>query len=119
MAVTRQTRRSDTTIGISEADATRLARLAPHFGGKVGVVREALLELELRQSYVRDLVRDAVLHAAADVTPDGLYDPADDPRPEQAVGRLAALLGSMPAAEGIVMALRELSMQAIEKELKS
>lgn len=107
------TGRTDTTVGISETDATRLARLAPHFGGKVGAVREALLELELRQSYIRDLVRDAVLQAAADVTPDGQYDPVDDPRPEQAVGRLAALLGSMPAAEGIVMALQSIMTERL------
>lgn len=102
-------RRTDTAISFDAASRARLSRLEEQFGGKSAAVREALLQLELQQSFTRDLVRDMVLEIATAVEPDGRYDPAEDPRPEEAALRLASLLGSMPAAEGIVMALRELS----------
>lgn len=69
------------------------------------IVRRALLELELQQSNLRQDVMHAVLALTAALEPDERYDPADDPRREEATQRLAALLGSTPAAEGIAQAL--------------
>lgn len=101
--------RSATTVRLPEDDMARLKRLAEASqADQSTVIREALLLYELEQSYVRDNVRDAVLALAAAVAPDGQYDPADDPRPEQAVLALAALLGSVPAAEGVQLALMAL-----------
>jgi hypothetical protein len=85
----------------------RLDRLRQHYGDDSATMRAALLCLELQQSHLRDLVRQAVLDLAAAVQPDERYDPADDPRPEQATLALAALLGSISAAEGVALALRE------------
>jgi hypothetical protein len=72
---------------------------------KSKVVRLALKKLELQQSNLRQDVMHAVLALAAALEPDERYDPADDPRREEATQRLAALLGSTPAAEGIAQAL--------------
>lgn len=100
--------RKDTTIYFDEASRARLDRLVAHDGNRADVIREALLQLELHQSYTRDQVRNAVLAVAAAEESDGQYDPADDPRPEQAVSVLAERLGSLPAAEGVQLALRQL-----------
>lgn len=69
------------------------------------IVRRGLLQLELQQSNLRQDVMHATLALAAALDPDERYDPADDPRREEATQRLAALLGSTPAAEGIAQAL--------------
>lgn len=103
-------KRTDTTFSLDTASRARLTRLEKSYGGKSAAIREALLRLEVSESYARDLARDAVLAAAAAVRPDGQYDPADDPRPETAALQLCAVFGSMPLAEGILAALRELSM---------
>jgi hypothetical protein len=96
-----------------DADALRrLQRLMEQYGDASATMRKALLHLELEQGYVRDLVQQAVLDLAAAVQPDERYDPEDDPRPEQATLALSALLGSVPAAEGIGLALRELALKA-------
>ena len=52
------------------------------------------------------VVADAVAAVALAVEPDERYDPADDDRAEEPVLRLAQLLGSLPAAEGVAQALR-------------
>lgn len=93
----------------NEAQA-RIERLESELDlDKSKVVRLALRELELQQSNMRDLVMHAVLALAAALEPDERYDPSDDPRREEATQRLAALLGSTPAAEGIAQALVVLS----------
>jgi hypothetical protein len=50
-------------------------------------------------------VREAVLQVAATLEPDEQYDPSEDPREEQAVARLVALLGSAERARGVSEAL--------------
>lgn len=112
MAATRPTRR-DTSIGIGEADAARIDRLVGDYGSKINVVREALLALELQQNYIQDAVREAVIWLAEAVGPDERYDPSDDPRSEDATLKLARVIGSLPAAQGIAIALRELNARKV------
>src|SRR5271165_5049069 len=50
-------------------------------------------------------VRDAVLSLALTIEPDELYDPADDPRPVDAMQRLTQLLDSPEAALAVGEAL--------------
>lgn len=99
------------------------ARLDVDFGPLLPLIREAaaaegisageLVRALARdgladRSALADLVRIAVLDLAAAVAPDERFDPADDPREGAAVGRLAALLGSASAAQGVADALHEL-----------
>lgn len=72
------------------------------------LVRELAQEARLRDSLIADAVAGAVLALAASAEPDERYDPADDPRGEVAVATLAALLGSLPAAQGVAQALNQL-----------
>ena len=62
----------------------------------------------VQQSLTRDAIRDTVLAVAEAMEPDGQYDPADDPRPTQAIHLLAQLLEEPLVAEGIAAALRTL-----------
>lgn len=92
----------------------RLERLAVQ-GNKspAEVAREALIAYEINQSLFRDTVRDAVLGLIRACTPDELYDPADDPRQEEAVKRLGELLGSYYAAEGVQLAIVQTIAQGL------
>jgi hypothetical protein len=87
----------------------QLAAEAEARGQKRGeLVRELVRESLLARAAVRDQVRAAVLALAAAVEPDERYDPAGDPRESEAIGRLAALLGSAYAAQGVAEALHDL-----------
>lgn len=89
--------------------AEQLAAEAEASGQKRGaLVRELVRESLLARAAITDQVRAAVLDLAAAVEPDERFDPADDPREGAAVGRLAALLGSAYAAQGVADALHEL-----------
>jgi hypothetical protein len=84
----------------------RLERLAQGKGASQSeIARQALVAYEVNQSLFRDTICAAVLALYRACTPDGLYDPAEDTRQEDAVRRLGTLLGSMYAAEGIQLAL--------------
>lgn len=56
----------------------------------------------------RMAVRAAVMRLALTCEPDGQYDPADDPRPVDAVQNLTLIVDSVDIAQGIQEALREL-----------
>jgi hypothetical protein len=87
----------------------RLDRLVTASGSTAGeIARKALLDYEIQQSLYRDLVRDATLRLFLALRPDELYDPADDPRQEEAIRLLGGLLGSQFAAEGIASAFTHL-----------
>lgn len=72
----------------------RLTRMTSNGRGLSEVVNEALKEKEMRDTAFRETVRAAIIRVAD--------------HPEQAVQELTDLLGSHPAAEGIVLALLEL-----------
>jgi hypothetical protein len=94
------------------APAVHTERLAAIAGKLRAIVEETTAAIdEVLVSAVTDPimhqleVRSAVLALAATLEPDEQYDPADDPRPEQAHARLAALLGSNERARGVSEAL--------------
>jgi hypothetical protein len=70
-----------------------------------------LLLEELTRSNKRDCIRDAMIHLLHALAPDEQYDPAEDPRQEEAVLRLGSLLESDAAAEGIALAITLLLAQ--------
>lgn len=80
------------------------------------LVKEYVQEARLRDGAITDLVAAAVLALAAAIEPDERYDPADDPREAEAVGQLAQLLGSAPAALGVQKALHQLWVQRSTRE---
>lgn len=69
----------------------------------------SLANEQVQASLNRDGVAAAVLALAAALRPDGLYDPADDPRPGAATLSLAALISNLSnprlVAEGVQIAL--------------
>lgn len=89
--------------------AAYLRQLAAVRGVPAGAVARGLIqEARLRDSLHAAAVTDAVLAVARATAPDCAYDPADDPRQGPTVLALAALLGSLPAAEGVASALAAL-----------
>lgn len=87
----------------------QIAAEAEASGKKRGeLVRELVRESLLARAAIAGQVRQAVLDLAAAVEPDERYDPADDPREAEALGRLARLLGSAYAAQGVAAALTDL-----------
>jgi predicted transcriptional regulator len=104
------------SLRLDAESAARLDRLAEQHGGEASAtMREALKLYELGQAHMADLVRDALLNLAAAIEPDQCYDPAEDPRRTEAVMALAAILGSVPAAEGAAQALTVLWAQQQEQ----
>lgn len=92
----------------------RLERLAAkERRSAADIAREALISYEVSQSLYRDTIRDAMLVLIQACTPDELYDPANDPRQEEAVRKLGALLGSVYAAEGIQLAIMQVMAEGI------
>lgn len=80
----------------------RLGRLSSSSGESPDkIARQALIEYELSRSEFRETVRNAVLDLFQVLIPDELWDPADDPRQDQAVRFLGTLLNSAYAAQGI------------------
>lgn len=89
-----------------------LDHLAGYYGGnKAEAARQAFLLLLQQHAGYRDLVAEAVQALAAALEPDGRYDPADDPREVEVVERLATLLGSTAAAQGVRQALVMMRME--------
>lgn len=73
---------------------------------QIGQAIDDLLVSARRDPILHQLeVRQAVLALATALEPDERYDPADDPREEQAVTRLAHLLGGLERARGVSEAL--------------
>lgn len=65
----------------------------------------------LERSFTRDALREAIIQVGLAVAPDGVYDPADDPRAAQAVSALAQLVEDTTLAEAVADALRDLYMR--------
>jgi hypothetical protein len=83
------------------------------------VAKELARDARLRDSLFAQQITQAVIAVGHAVAPDERYDPADDPRIEEAVVPLAALLGSLPAAEGVASALAVLWSEWLLKEKES
>ncbi len=65
----------------------------------------------VERSLQRDDIRNAILTVGQAIVPDGQYDPADDPRLEQAISALGQLVEDMTFAEAVADALRTLWRQ--------
>jgi hypothetical protein len=106
MATSRQSR-----LDIDLGDELRgwLVAEARTSGVSAGALaRELLISGRLQHRALADAVRGTVLALAAATVNDGSTDPADDERYVRPLNQLASLLGSAPAALGVLEALREL-----------
>lgn len=69
------------------------------------VAKEIARDARLRDALFAQFITEAALAVGRAIPPDEQYDPTDNPRLEAATRQLAALFGSLPAAQGIASAL--------------